>query len=145
MANDIALAVGDGARRMTYAELAAVRGISAASAERLVRRRRWARQPGNDGIVRVLVPLAEARKRKPRAGSDSPPDMQPDVRISGLTSPLTSWADDPRTIRAFESAVAALREQLAAKDVVIDHLRGEIRFLHGLLSNRRPWWRRWFG
>jgi len=28
MASDISLAVGDGARRMTYAELAAVRGTS---------------------------------------------------------------------------------------------------------------------
>jgi hypothetical protein len=53
--SDITLAVGNGARRMTYAELANVRGISAASAERLVRRRRWPRQTGNDGIVRVLV------------------------------------------------------------------------------------------
>jgi hypothetical protein len=58
---DFSLAVGDGARRMTYAELAVVRGISALSAERLVRRR-WPRQTGNDGVVRVLVPLTEARK-----------------------------------------------------------------------------------
>jgi hypothetical protein len=62
MTSDITLAVGDGARRMTYAELAAVRGISALSAERLVRRKHWPRQAGNDGIVRVLVPLTEARK-----------------------------------------------------------------------------------
>ena len=55
MASDISLAVGDGARRMTYAELAAVRGTSQASAERLVRRRGWPRQVGNDGVVRVLV------------------------------------------------------------------------------------------
>ena len=39
--SDITLTVGDGARRMTYAELAAVRGTSQASAERLVRRRGW--------------------------------------------------------------------------------------------------------
>lgn len=62
MASDISLAVGDGARRMTYAELADVRGISALSAERLVRRKHWPRQAGNDGVIRVLVPLAEARK-----------------------------------------------------------------------------------
>ena len=61
MASDITLAVGDGARRMTYAELAAVRGISALSAERLVRRKHWSRQVGNDGVVRVLVPLTESR------------------------------------------------------------------------------------
>jgi hypothetical protein len=34
MASDISLAVGDGGRRMTYAELAAVRGISLHSARR---------------------------------------------------------------------------------------------------------------
>jgi len=45
VASDISLAVGGGVRRMTYAELAAVTGISAISAERLVRRRRWQR-PG---------------------------------------------------------------------------------------------------
>jgi hypothetical protein len=57
MASDISLAVGDGARRMTYAELATVRGISQASARRLVLRHHWPRQRGNDGIVRVTVPL----------------------------------------------------------------------------------------
>ena len=62
MASDITLAVGDGARRMTYAELAIVRGISAASARRLVLRHRWPRQTGNDGVVRVTVPLTALRK-----------------------------------------------------------------------------------
>ena len=56
--SDISLAVGDGARRMTYAELAAVRGISPASAKRLTQRHRWGRQIGNDGVVRVTVPLS---------------------------------------------------------------------------------------
>ena len=55
--DNISLAVGDGARRMTYAELAAVWGTSQASAQRLVRRKHWPRQVGNDGVVRVLVPL----------------------------------------------------------------------------------------
>jgi hypothetical protein len=57
MASDITLAVGDGARRMTYAELAETRGISLPSARRLVLRHRWPRQIGNDGVVRVTVPL----------------------------------------------------------------------------------------
>jgi len=54
---DISLAVGNGARRMTYAELAEARGISLPSARRLVLRHHWPRQTGNDGIVRVTVPL----------------------------------------------------------------------------------------
>jgi chromosome segregation ATPase len=49
-------ASGDG-RWMTYADIAKLRGISKASAERLVFRRRWRRQQGNDRILRVLVPL----------------------------------------------------------------------------------------
>jgi hypothetical protein len=113
MASDISLAVGDGARRMTYAELAAVRGISAASAERLVRRRRWPRQAGNDGVVRVLVPLEEARDHRKSADSDVTPDKAPDVRTSALTSPLISAPDVTPVIRTLESAVETLREQLA--------------------------------
>jgi hypothetical protein len=61
MASDISLAVGDGARRMTYAELAQAQGESLASARRLARRHHWHRQVGNDGIVRVTVPLGQLR------------------------------------------------------------------------------------
>jgi hypothetical protein len=85
MPNDISLAVGDGARRMTCAELAAVRGISASSAERIVCRKRRPRQVGNDGIVRVLVPLTETHKRKDRAASDVLPDKDTDVEKSAGT------------------------------------------------------------
>jgi hypothetical protein len=44
---------------MTYAELATARGITTGSAEQLARRKRWPRQLGNDGMVRVLVPFGE--------------------------------------------------------------------------------------
>jgi hypothetical protein len=46
--------------RLTYAQLAEARGISKASAERLVRARKWPRILGNDGIVIVIVPSGEA-------------------------------------------------------------------------------------
>jgi hypothetical protein len=60
--SDISLAVGDGSRRMTYAELAQARGISLASARRLARRHAWGRQAGNDGVIRVTVPLPALQK-----------------------------------------------------------------------------------
>ena len=41
---------------MTKAELAALRRISSGSANRLIRRQRWARRRGNDGRTHVLVP-----------------------------------------------------------------------------------------
>jgi hypothetical protein len=46
-------------RWMTYPELAAARGISRASAARLVRRRKWRRQTDNQGAVRILVPAED--------------------------------------------------------------------------------------
>jgi hypothetical protein len=49
---------GDGTRWMTYAELAAARGITRSSATRLAFRRGWQRQTGNDGQARVAVPAA---------------------------------------------------------------------------------------
>ena len=61
MASGINLAGGDGARRMTYAELAQARAISLASARRLARRHHWPRQVGNDGVVGVIVPLGQGR------------------------------------------------------------------------------------
>jgi len=127
MASDISLAVGNGARRMTYAELATVRGISALSAERLVRRRHWPRQTGNDGVVRILVPLTEARKVSGKRHVASPghsPRTEPDIRgvirevireIAGAAPPDVRddiREDDRGAVRALESAIEALREQL---------------------------------
>ena len=49
-------ASGDG-RWLTYGELAQIRGISKASAERMVFRNGWRRQKDNQRIVRALVPV----------------------------------------------------------------------------------------
>ena len=113
MASDISLAVGDGARRMTYAELAAVRGISQPSAERLARRRGWPRQVGNDGVVRVLVPLTEARNISTSAASGVAP-----VRLAASppASPGQMAPDDKGHVRGLRGAIETLREQLAKAD-----------------------------
>src|SRR5215471_15778227 len=137
MASDISLAVGDGARRMTYAELAAVRGISRTSAKRLAQRHHWGRQVGNDGVVRVTVPLSalvSTAKSKAVTGDVTPmtqprlaetkaivvtPDSELVSPVPGATSPPTSAdvAGDvtPAVIPATEPlarAVETLREQL---------------------------------
>ena len=86
---DISLAVGHGARRLTYAELAQARGISLASASRLVRRHGWPRQVGNDAVMRIAVPLADAQAdtagdsatawpRPAQAGPGRPRPMPPE-------------------------------------------------------------------
>jgi hypothetical protein len=53
----------DGTRWLSYAELAEARGISKRSAIRLTFRHRWQRQKGNDGTVRVAVPMSELERR----------------------------------------------------------------------------------
>src|SRR4051794_30019293 len=57
--------------RLTYAQLAEARGISKASAERLVRARKWPRILGNDGVAIVIVPPGETA---PGSGGGSAPE-----------------------------------------------------------------------
>lgn len=69
----------DGSRWMLYSELAAARGISKASATRLVFRKHWPRRTGNDGQARVAVPL-DAQGPSHDATHDSTPDAVHDAR-----------------------------------------------------------------
>jgi hypothetical protein len=156
--SDITLAVGDGARRMTYAELAAVRGISLSSARRLVIRHRWPRQAGNDGIVRVTVPLTALAKSRNSAGSDAATDTVTSDSLSEATDTVTDAAvpmTDPVTV-TLTRALDSLREQLVIANGRADRAERRIDELQAALteerrrvieiltgSARRPWWR-WF-
>src|SRR5215831_11058947 len=160
MVSDIGLAVGDGARRMTYVGLAEARGISLPSARRLVLRHRWPRQRGNDGIVRVTVPLTALTKGTETA----------DFRVTttdaatDTATPLGVATTDPMTVIAIATlsqAVEFLREDLGIANRRIDELlvaladartatmissneAAALRAHLALLTGRRPWWRRWF-
>ena len=107
--DDIRPAVRDDTRSMTYADIAAARGISADSTERLVRRRRWPKQLGNDGTVRVLVPADEAQPASVR----SPGRRQ--AGHPGATSPGDSpGAVLPAIREVIREVIQPLTEQLAA-------------------------------
>ena len=92
-------------RWLTYDELAELRGIDRASARRLTTRLKWPRRPGNDGTVRILVPLRHLRP--PRRSADRPAGIAP-----------------------FEAALAALREAHASETATlrdtVEGLRGTI-------------------
>jgi hypothetical protein len=120
--SDITLAVGEGARRMTYAELAKARGISLPAARRPTLRHHWPKQMGNDGLVRVSVPLsALVRLRKLAADDDPTSDT-----VSSANGPLSDTeSDTTRALRALESAVEGLREQLTGANQRAD--RAEYR------------------
>jgi hypothetical protein len=104
---------------MTYAELAAARGITTGSAEQLTRRKRWPRQLGNDGMVRVLVPLGEDRVTPHQQVPPKPPMKAPDVggmagAYEGPPSQGAIRAPDIGDVirQAIRDAVAPLAAQL---------------------------------
>ncbi len=102
---------------MTVAELARERGISAQSAARLVRRKRWRRIPGNDGDIRVLVPDGGSDKSiRPRKNTDT---------VAGLLS----------TIKTLQTALQREQGRADRLDAELSALRTASRW-HRL---RRAW------
>jgi hypothetical protein len=95
---------------MTHTELAESRGISKASAARLVRRHKWRRQADNQQRVQILVPfdaISEPDIRK---------DIRPEIRMDIRTDDRTDNADISRIVSAFDSAISALRERAEAAE-----------------------------
>lgn len=98
---------------LTYAELAERIGITGDSARNLVRRKRWLRRPGNDGVQRIGVPteyLAEREAEPPTHGADDAPTIPP--AMEGIEAP---------TVAAMEAHIATLREMVAKAEVTAAH------------------------
>jgi hypothetical protein len=92
---------------LTYAELAEVLRITPASANKLARRRRWPRVPGNDGKARVSVPEDALVPR------DNPPVRPPDgPPPSPLDVPPVSPPDNNQ-VHELQALVAKLERELA--------------------------------
>jgi hypothetical protein len=106
-------------RWMTFTELSEARGISRASASKLVRRRKWRRQTDNHGTVRILVP-PDAMD----SPSDGPTVSLPD---SPRNRPSDSPSDTIRAISALEAAVAAMQEQQERERAALRELVEEQR------------------
>jgi hypothetical protein len=119
------LAVGsagsdDGGRWLTKRELAAVRRISIGSADRLIRKQGWRRQPGNDGRVRALIPPDWLSPRYSEADSYDPTDQPPEPTAdptTGAASPTSDPTADPTVLAVLD----ALREAHAGE---IERLTG---------------------
>src|SRR3954454_2067150 len=134
---------GDGkSLRLTYAQLAEARGISRASAERLVRARKWPRILGNDGVAIVIVPPGEA---SPGSGGGSAPGSgggKPGGRRRPRTpphDPSPDHASEPHPdIRGMiEAAVAPLREQLEHERERAERAEQQITALRNELTQAR--------
>lgn len=116
-------------RSMTYKELAEAWGCKLDSARKTVRRKQWQRVDGNDGQVRVIVPvdaLPSPSDSAPVLSVASPPDspVAPDVAIL------------EERIEGLKALVDAERRRADAAEVDRDAWRA---------MAERPMWRRLFG
>src|SRR4051794_5400590 len=90
---------------MTYAELATKLAINVTSAKTLVRRRRWEKTKGNDGLARIHVPRDYLDDSRHVGSHVSPHVGSPE---SGQVAPGTLEA-----IAALERHVARLEADMA--------------------------------
>jgi DNA-binding transcriptional MerR regulator len=146
---------------MTYAELAEILGIGGDSARNLVRRKRWPRQTGNDGLARVGVPveyITESAKSDNPAEPpiNAPADVAPDgaiivtilaSHISRLERELEALKQEREAERErLEGEIATLKENLDAerlRAVQVDALNAVIdaerRRVEDLQADRDRW------
>ncbi len=104
---------------MSYSEIAEALGIGADSARNLVRRKRWPRQTGNDGLARIGVPVDHLKERKaPEADRDTDGPITPP--IDGTTNPPTDAPSDGTLV-----ALEVLREHISRLEIEIAGLKEE--------------------
>lgn len=110
---------------LTYKELSERLGIKIGSARKAVQRKRWQRVTGNDGVVRIIVPIDDIRPSSGR--TDSPNDTPTDNRtVKELLERIDILND----------LVTAERNRAAAAELDRDRW-------HAYAV--RPWWRRLVG
>jgi hypothetical protein len=114
---------------MSYAEISEAFGINGNSARALVRRKKWARQLGNDGATRVSIPDEALSERAASTPADPPvvtpvdtPSRAPDgtPAIEALARTISRLEDDLRLARELADSVPVLRSSLAAVEVARD-------------------------
>jgi hypothetical protein len=113
---------------LTYRELADRLGVKVESARKTVQRRRWQRATGNDGQVRVLVPvqyLPQSQGLPLDPGSDSHPDSS-GVEVDALVRELEAQ------IGGLKALVEAEQRRAAAAEADRDAWRAHAS--RGLLS-----------
>lgn len=93
--------------RVTYAELAASRGVSVPTARRLTLRHRWPKQIGNDGLTRIEVPVAFVGTAAIETVGTAA--AVPDATATGMATAAT---DPFAVVPVLHGLVASLRAQL---------------------------------
>ncbi|MBL7405194.1 MULTISPECIES: hypothetical protein [Methylorubrum] len=155
---------------LTYDELAERLGIERESARQHVKRKRWARRPGNDGKVRIGVPEESLSARsEPGTEGETVPVREPEqsqeqipVPDPGVTAVLTRHIErleaqlEEALSRASEhDAIATHRDilstQLDALRAALDAAERDRDRWHEAATRvpepatHQPWWRRLAG
>lgn len=111
--------MSDDIKMMTYADAAAALGVKADSVKRRARNRRWKRVKGNDGLVRIGVPVEILSLSE----KDNTPDVTPDSAGDVLRL--------EKHVSALETEVSMLRER--QEDIIADRD-------HWRTLAQRRWW-----
>lgn len=111
----------DEIRMMTYAEAGRILGIKPESVTRRARNRRWRKELGNDGLMRVGIPLDIIPREVP---PDVPPAIPPDNPDKSI---------DAARIASLETEVRLLRE-------TVTDLRQDRDAWRDQAQRRRSWW-----
>jgi hypothetical protein len=119
---------------VTFAELATKLGITVPSAKNLVRRKRWPRHAGNDGLTRITVPVAYVEENA-GTSTDIDADTSTDTGTGTDTGiHLVALAALERQIARLENEVAALkgeRDDLASMPAQVAALRATLDAVTG--------------
>ncbi|MBV8577829.1 MAG: hypothetical protein JOZ58_22690 [Acetobacteraceae bacterium] len=113
-----------GTRWVSYSELSDIRGISKASAFRMANRRKWERRKGNDGTVRVAVPVSALERQ-----SDTRSELRSDDRPDALSDANRRISELEVENAALREQVGGLREERAAALARADELRAVVERL----------------
>lgn len=113
---------------LTYRELADRMGVKIESARKTVQRKRWQRTTGNDGLVRVTVPI-DALPSPADSASDSPQDSHNDSHAIQITE--------------LETRIEGLRMLLQAETRRAETAEEDRDRWHQMAV--KPWWKRLAG
>lgn len=156
--------MSDDVEWLTIDEAAARLGISRESVRRTALRKRWAKRPGNDGRVRLGVPI-ERLPSAPAVGQDTgqtagqavgpdagqgvgPAVGQPDARVAILLAEIEGLkllvGEAGKRADAAERRADEIRQdrevQVAALDALLTELRQDRDHWRKAAMERRSWW-----
>ena len=117
-------------RWLTYPEAAALLGISEEGVQRRVQRRNWARQKGNDGRMRIAVPLDVVPDSYPNSRPNNPNDgsalrAQLAAAVERAERAETALIEERRRADQAEGVGHELRRRAERAEAQVDRVRQE--------------------